>query len=297
VQAVKYEVQPAEPAVSDKPKRRWFQFSLKTLLVALTLLCLGPGGYVAYEQNKARKEKAAVKAIEKLGGSVYYFDYFEKQTVRSPMMRQILGDESFGNAVELQFYDTHVADADLAHLSALKHLNRLSLVGTQVTDAGLVHLAGLKALRILDLDDTQVAGPGFVDLAGLKRLKYLSLARTQINDDGLENLSGLTSLEELGLQHTLVSDAGLPHLTNLRSLTNLSLDGTSVSDAGLVHLAKLRTLTSLSLARTQVSDEGLMQLASLKNLKDLTLPQGVSVIGRWELQKTLPKCYITISPY
>ena len=30
------EVQPAEPAVSDKPKRRWYQFSLRTLLLAMT---------------------------------------------------------------------------------------------------------------------------------------------------------------------------------------------------------------------------------------------------------------------
>ncbi len=52
------------------PKRRWYQFRLKTLLVVVTLLCLGPGGYVAYEQRKARARKAAVEAIEELGGVV-----------------------------------------------------------------------------------------------------------------------------------------------------------------------------------------------------------------------------------
>jgi hypothetical protein len=31
------EVQPAEPDMSEKPKRRWFQFSLKTLLVTVTV--------------------------------------------------------------------------------------------------------------------------------------------------------------------------------------------------------------------------------------------------------------------
>jgi hypothetical protein len=30
--------------MTAKPKRRWYQFSLKALLVVLTLLCLGPGG-------------------------------------------------------------------------------------------------------------------------------------------------------------------------------------------------------------------------------------------------------------
>jgi hypothetical protein len=33
----------------------------------MTLLCIGPGGYVVYEQRKARDQKAAVLAIEEVG--------------------------------------------------------------------------------------------------------------------------------------------------------------------------------------------------------------------------------------
>src|SRR5260221_1201809 len=79
-------------SVTPKPKRRWYQFSLKTLLVSMTLLCIGPGGHVAYEQNKARRQKAAVEAIQELGGIVQY-----DQTVppRSATMRQILVSTSF----------------------------------------------------------------------------------------------------------------------------------------------------------------------------------------------------------
>src|SRR6185436_12188597 len=90
--------------MTAKPKRRWYQFSLKTLLVVLTLLCLGPGGYVAYEQNKARRQKAAVEAIEKLGGTVAY-DH-EVPPPRSALMRQILGDESFGYVYVVSFVGT-----------------------------------------------------------------------------------------------------------------------------------------------------------------------------------------------
>jgi hypothetical protein len=52
---VNHEVQPAEPAVSDKPKRRWFQFSLKTLLFAITVigLLLGAGGRAFYLTQRA----------------------------------------------------------------------------------------------------------------------------------------------------------------------------------------------------------------------------------------------------
>jgi hypothetical protein len=38
---VNHEVQPAEPAVSDKPKRRWFQFSLRTMFIVITISAAG----------------------------------------------------------------------------------------------------------------------------------------------------------------------------------------------------------------------------------------------------------------
>lgn len=79
--------------MTNTPKHRWYQFSLKTLLVGLTVLCIGPGGYVAYEQTKARKQKAAVEAIEVLGGIVFLND---DSPPRSETMRHILGDERFG---------------------------------------------------------------------------------------------------------------------------------------------------------------------------------------------------------
>jgi hypothetical protein len=75
------------------PKRRWYQFTLKTLLLVMVLLCLGPGGFVAYEQNKVLRQKAAVEAIEKLGGVV---EYGRSVSGRSTILRQILGDDTIG---------------------------------------------------------------------------------------------------------------------------------------------------------------------------------------------------------
>jgi hypothetical protein len=38
---------------STEPKRHGFQFSLRRLLVAIALLCVGPGGWVAYLKNRS----------------------------------------------------------------------------------------------------------------------------------------------------------------------------------------------------------------------------------------------------
>ena len=168
------------------PKRRWYQFSLKTLLVTLTLLCLGPGGYVAYEQNKVRRQKGAVEAIEKLGGVV---GYGRNVPGRSAMLRQILGDDTIGMVESVDFWNpSQVTDADLVQLARLPRLKHLQLDNSQVTDAGLKHLAGLENLSGLTLYNTQVTDAGLVHLAGLKGLRHLSLYRTQVTDAGVAEL-------------------------------------------------------------------------------------------------------------
>ena len=52
----------------SKPRRRWFQFSLRTLFVLLTVLCV----WLAVTVERVRKQREAVAAIEAVGGSVFY---------------------------------------------------------------------------------------------------------------------------------------------------------------------------------------------------------------------------------
>jgi hypothetical protein len=145
-------------AMACNPKRRWYQFSLIQLLFVLTIVCVGPGGYVAYEQKKAREQKTAVEAIERLGGRV---SYQEDVPARSATMRWILGDETFGNVETVRFDKTLVTDADLVHLAALPRLTSLTLSQTNITDRGLMqHVARIKTLEAVGLYDMQATDEG-----------------------------------------------------------------------------------------------------------------------------------------
>ncbi len=54
------------------PERcRWFQFSLRTLLVAALVLSL-PLSWFATRMARATKQRAAVEEIERLGGVTLY---------------------------------------------------------------------------------------------------------------------------------------------------------------------------------------------------------------------------------
>ena len=64
------EAQPVEHAVSDKPKRRWYQFSLKTMLVVLTLVSGGLGAGIAIRSHQQFCWARAVHYIEESVKSV-----------------------------------------------------------------------------------------------------------------------------------------------------------------------------------------------------------------------------------
>jgi hypothetical protein len=104
--------------MAPKPKRRWYQFSLKALLGIITLLCGGPGGYVAYEQKKARNQHAARRRFKGLGRKSH-----EAQVChRPPTMKWVLGDDTYTQAICVDFsaISAHgVKDADLLHLQGV----------------------------------------------------------------------------------------------------------------------------------------------------------------------------------
>jgi hypothetical protein len=56
------------------PKRRWAQFSLASLFVVVTILCV----WLSVVVNRAHRQRDAVAAIEALGGEVGYVGYLSE---------------------------------------------------------------------------------------------------------------------------------------------------------------------------------------------------------------------------
>jgi len=133
----------------SKPRRRWFQYSLRTLFVLVTVLCV----WLAVTANRARKQRAAVGVIEGLGGRVYY-DYEESDPVRwmlipagaikkpqppGPVwLRELIGEEYFVSVTQVYFsHNTQITDAGLEHLRGLTNLRQLLLACDKLTYEGV----------------------------------------------------------------------------------------------------------------------------------------------------------------
>jgi len=205
---------------SPKPRRRWLQFSLRTLLVFILVFGVA-FGWLAYQVQQVREQLQAARAIEELGGQVDFEPASGVERTVVAWIGKSLGEDLSGDVTGVSLANTQVTDAGLEHVERFPRLQTLVLCGTQVTDAGLEHLRGLTQLDWLDLHSTLLTDAGLEQLRGLTHLRYLHLAKTQVTDAGVVHLRGLGQLGLLCLSNTQVTATGINDLQ--KALPNVKI--------------------------------------------------------------------------
>jgi hypothetical protein len=136
-----------------KPPQRWFRFSLRTLLIVVTVLAV-PLGWVGWRLRQVRREQATIAWVVEIGGRVYFpsgasgaaggeRSWWVKNTAKW------FGERAWG----VHFRNKQVSD--LSPLVELKNLKTLNFRDTQVSD--LTPLAALESLNQLLIYNTQVS--------------------------------------------------------------------------------------------------------------------------------------------
>ena len=197
-------------------KLRWYQFSLRSLLIFVTLWAI-PCSWLGVKMKQAREQKAAVEWILGAKGFVKY-DY-ETQGATPPgpaWLRRLLGDDFFAHVSRVDLMGPEITDVALERLLWLPQLEKLDLFATQTTDTGLRYVEELSNLRELDLVFARVTDAGLGHLKGLSRLRTLDLGYTRVTDAGLEQLKGSTLLTTLYLNDTQVTSAGVKKFLKAR---------------------------------------------------------------------------------
>ena len=177
--------------VPAKPRRRWFRFSLRSLLVFIALVGIG-AGWIANKRAQSRRELAIAAQLEVYRASVtlrYPFviespscGFIDEPRARSWWRKQL--GNLLGPTVEDVFFLIPIDDAgkpvptlpDLALLSSLTHLERLNANSCRIND--LRPLANLTSLESLSLDGTKISD--LSPLAGLKNLRRLHVNDTRV---------------------------------------------------------------------------------------------------------------------
>ena len=145
------------------PKRRWFQFSLRTLLIVVTLAGSVLGAGMAYVAP-AERQRGFVQRVEGLGGRVVYYEPPTNEWWAVAQLRQWLPRDYFDPLEVVDLHGKPATDAELGRMRSLSRLRLLLLDDTKVTDAGLVHLQKLQRLHGVWLRNTRVSEQGLAAL-------------------------------------------------------------------------------------------------------------------------------------
>ncbi len=281
---------------APKRKRRWFQFSVRTLMI-FTLICAVVCAWVGHRMRQKRREREIVDAILNDGGFATYdykYDadehFIANGEPSAPMwLRKLLGDDFFCEVDSVSFLVKDPGPRWLKAVGIDEEKFRIPAVTT-----GLPHLEELACLRQLNLTERTLTDADMTHLKDLSRLQYLGLRDTGVGDAGLVNVKDLTQLRMLSLTNARLTDAGMVNLDRLTQLRKLNLEGTRITDAGLQHLKGMTRLESLVLRGTQITNAGLVNLMQLTKLQTLDLDRTkVTYVGVTGLQKALPKCAIS----
>jgi hypothetical protein len=286
------------------PRRHWFQFSLRSLLVLALLVGVGASLLVRYERSFRVQDEAAER-LREIGATV------QTGPGAPDWIRRLFGQGRFQSVVMVHLEHRKFLSQDLASLEDLPDLERLYLAGSSVDDQGLTHVRELKKLRRMSLWRTKVTDDGMANLAGLTRLEALDVHRTQLTDKCLAHLSRMSRLRKLRFDFHLtdrglrrlaalpslqvhprsplrcfeVTGDGLRWLTQISDVGNLSLDSSVLTDADLEPLTRLPKLNVLKLRTPGITDEGLDVLGRTPCAKlsiteaDVSLPGAVAAYG------------------
>jgi hypothetical protein len=129
-------------------------------------------------------------------------------------------------------------DNDLADISKLNNLRRLSIGQSVISEAGYARLKTLTRLVDLDLSHSNVTDAALCNLSGLDQLETLSLFRTRISNAGLRYLVDLPGLRELDIGDTKVDDEGVQVLREMQQLRSVALLGSGITRVGFCELER-----------------------------------------------------------
>lgn len=236
-------------------KRKWMQFSLRSLVLLTTFVAVILGLVNAYVLPYRQEQLLLAELRNGRGFSAKTEDV-------GPRWLGWLGCGKYSQRVVSIEIGNWFSDEDLPKLREFRQIRTLVYtngflengaeyygpapypVDRLVNDERLAHLTSIRSLENLSIADSKITDEGLATLQLLPRLRCLDIKGNRITDNGLESLTRFPRLRQLTIKSYKITDQGLMHLGKLKQLESLTIQA-SVTDAGIGRLAVLNELKTL----------------------------------------------------
>lgn len=275
-------------------RKRWARFSLRSFLVAVTLIAVGLGWFFSSVEN----ERRAAEAIRAAGGTIVY-DWqirppdaapdFEPQPPGPEWLRNRLGSHWFDSIVEVnlnRYRNPRVKaqfSALVRQLAKLRSLREISIGGQGLEYDEYCALAGMKQVEILRLRlDQEIREADVRALAGASGLREIHISYARISAAALRQFAESPRLESLTidcdsfdrqtgrrLAEWQLRDDAAAAIGDISQLRTLQLFATEITDAGVAELCRLSQLETLVVGSARITSASFARIAKLSHLQRL----------------------------
>lgn len=283
----------ANAAAASNSKRRWYhwlvpRFSLRTLLIAVTVFAVAFGFWV----ERAERQRRVAEFLAKKNVSWY----FEGDVGSTPPPRTVATDHYWRSITTMRVHSAGTsreeAEEILSQITGLPSLKALQF-HCYFPNFDWSPLSHASNLTDVDMQGTNMRSEDFATIARLPRLKNLKLFCFGYRVGDLSPLGNARGLEHLQLQFYEGSDLDLSFVTKLPRLKRLrvndaddrlceSLSGSKtlkqlwstygrITNTGVEALSNISTLEDLDLMGTFVTDDAIDSLSRLPKLKTINL--------------------------
>jgi hypothetical protein len=272
--------------------RGWPRFSLRTLLVAMTVVSVALAWYVQW----VRIEQRAAEAVLAAGGKVFY-DWqmrpadvdanFRPDPPGPNCLRTWFGPHWFDSIAKVELSDRRPRNANnkfrliAPRLMQLPALRELWLWQVELDRADYELLGRMPHLQLLSIG--QVAEMTPVDaarLAAARNLRELHLRCTKVSPPALSELARSPRLEKLQISCSSYDrqtgklihrfdlyDESAAVIGGFPRLREVLLFGTKITDRGMAELCKLSHLEVLEVGSSRITSASFEPVSRLKKLR------------------------------
>lgn len=270
--------EPDAAKAATRRRRSWLvpRFSLRTILILITLVCLAMG----LPYSRSERQRVAVETLRSLDCHCEFEPEPKWLAKLPPVVRNFRGGHYFRSVVavtvnsharssldaifeaigkidrveSIYCLDAPVTHEHLARLSHLRNVKNLRIHHALIDDGALADLRNWTRLEELLIPGAGVTGQGVAYLKRNSGLRRLDLSGTLVGDEIAEVLSAFPRLEGLEFWQTDLTGAGFARFPDFAEVKWVDMDGTQVDDEVVKKLARFPKLTGVDLSETRITD-------------------------------------------
>jgi Leucine-rich repeat (LRR) protein len=278
-------------------RRRWYQFSLRTLLIVSILFSFAAAWY-GHHFIRLKNHRMIVQQLRSQGWEVRY-DYQwdgEKMNMKAPppgsaVFRKIFGDDFNTNIDSIVSITNNLhEEADFTLLEKIPTL-RAILIGGELNQTETLQriFKSAKSVKSATFYFGPFSGTSRMRKASAELIRLASIGEmrnleelivngqgmafgSEHNNEQFESIRELHWLKKLQLKNTHVTDECLGQFHQLTNLESLDIEGNPITGSCFERLLDLSRLTTLKADSTKLDNIAIRRLVKLApNLQELSL--------------------------